>query len=216
MKTDIKLLKKEFALAKHPTMFFFPLFALMLLIPSYPYLIAFMYTCLEVFFIFITGRETNDVFYTVSLPVRKRDVVKARCGMIAMIQLFQIVISIPVALLRARLTQNVGPNGAGLEANVALFGFALMMYALFNALLLPVFYKDAHSAGKGLLFGGSAVLLFIAAVEVLAHAFPALDSIARADQMRQLPILAAGIVIYALGLWQTCRVAAARFEKVDL
>lgn len=211
-----ELLYKEFTLAKHPTMYFFPLFACMLLIPAYPYLIGFMYTCLEVFFIFITGRETNDVFYTVSLPVRKRDVVRARCGMIAIIQLFQIVITVPFAFLRARMNASVGPNGAGMEANVALFGFAFLMYAAFNALLLPTFYKDAHSAGKGLLLGGIGVFVVIGLCETLAFAVPWMDSIAPADLLKQLPILLGGMIVYAVGLPLTYRVSAARFEQVDL
>ena len=94
------LLYKEFTLAKHPTMFFFPLFACMLLIPAYPYLVSFMYICLEIFFIFILGRETSDVLYTASLPIPKRDVVKARCVMILIIQLFQVLLSIPFAIHR--------------------------------------------------------------------------------------------------------------------
>lgn len=210
------LLYKEFTLAKHPTMYFFPLFACMLLIPSYPYLIGFMYTCLEVFFLFITGRETNDVFYTASLPVRKRDVVKARCGMIAIIELFQIALAVPFAFLRARLNASVGPNGAGMEANVALFGFVFLMYAVFNAILLPIFYRDAHSAGKGLAFGGIGITLVIGLAETLARFVPWLDSIAPDALLRQIPILIFGMAVFAAGLIASYRVAAARFEKVDL
>ena len=210
------LLYKEFVLAKHPTMFFFPLFACMLLIPSYPYLIPLMYTCLEVFFIFVTGRENSDVFYTVSLPVRKRDVVKARCGMIVIIELFQIVVAVPFALIRARMAGTVGLNGAGMEANVALFGFAFVMYALFNVLFLPTFYKNAHSAGKGLILGGIGVFAVIALAETLAFLVPSLDTIEPAAQMRQLPILLGGMALYAAGTLAAYRIGAARFEKADL
>lgn len=216
MRTIKHLLDKEFVLAKHPTIYFFPLFALMLLIPSYPYLIAFMYTCLEVFFIFITGRETQDVFYTASLPIPKRDVVKARCCMIVLLELFQLALAVPFAILRARMFASVGPNGAGMEANVALFGFAFFLYAVFNALFLPVFYRDAHSAGKGLLLGGAGVALVIGLAETLAFAVEWLDTIEPAAQLRQLPILLGGMLVYAVGMVITYRVSAARFEKVDL
>ena len=216
MKAIRNLLYKEFVLAKHPTMFFFPLFSCMLLIPNYPYLIGFMYTCLEVFFIFITGRENNDVLYTASLPIPKKDVVKARCAMIAIIQLFQILLSIPFAFLRARMVPALGPNGAGMEANAALFGFAFIMYALFNHLMLTTFYKDGHSAGKGLIYGGIGVILVIGLAETLSVLAPWLDSIASSDLLRQLPILACGALIYGVGLWFSCRRAARLFEKVDL
>lgn len=48
----------------------------MLLIPGYPYFVAFIYTCLSVFFIFLQGRENRDILFTVSPPVSKRDIVK--------------------------------------------------------------------------------------------------------------------------------------------
>ena len=38
------LLYKEWKLAKHPTVLIYLLFELMLLIPSYPYYVAFLYT----------------------------------------------------------------------------------------------------------------------------------------------------------------------------
>lgn len=43
-----------------------------------------------------------------------------------------------------------------------------------------------------------------------------LDSIDFARQIRQLPILAAGIIIYFLGWLVTYKISAKRFEKVDL
>ena len=210
------LLYKEFRLARHETMFFFPLFAFMLLIPSYPYYVAFIYTGLEVFFIFQNGLVNKDTLFTVMLPVRKRDVVKARCMMIVLIQLFQIAFAVPFAILRAGMTASVGLNGAGLEANVALFGCAFLMYALFNALLLPIFYQDAHSAGKGLLIGGSAVMLFIAAVEATSFLMPGIDTIESAVQLRQIPFLALSMAVYAVGMVLTYKRSAKLFEKVDL
>lgn len=67
-----QLLYKEFKLATHPTMYIFLLLSAMVLIPSYPYYVAFMYMCLAMFFTFLQGRETNDLFFTAMLPVRKK------------------------------------------------------------------------------------------------------------------------------------------------
>ena len=71
------LLYKELRLSLHPTMYLFLAMPAMLLIPSYPYYVAFMYTCLAVYFTFLFAREQNDIFYTAMLPIRKTDVVKA-------------------------------------------------------------------------------------------------------------------------------------------
>ena len=70
------LLFKEIRLALHPTTYLFMVIGAMLMIPSYPYYVAFVYTCLGIFFIFLSARENKDIIFTASLPVRKSDVVK--------------------------------------------------------------------------------------------------------------------------------------------
>ena len=72
------MLRKELRLALHPTAPMFLALSAMLMIPSYPYLVAFFYTGLAVFFTCLNGRENQDVFYSMLLPVAKRDLVRAR------------------------------------------------------------------------------------------------------------------------------------------
>ncbi len=214
------LLIKEFRLAKHPTLFIFPFLGLMLLIPAYPYFVAFIYTCLSVFFIFLQGRENKDIFFTVSLPVSKRDIVKARCSFIAIIELVEILVAVPFAIIGARINPNPNGNEVGIEANVAFFGLVLIMYALFNLVFLPIFYKTAYRAGIALLFGGLAVSIYIIGIEAAIQLVPilktSLDTADPAFQLAQLPILAAGIVIYALAMLLAYRISANRFAKVNL
>ena len=70
-----KLLKKELALAMHPTAPIFLALSVLLIIPNYPYYVTFFYTSLAIFFTCLNGRENNDVYYTLLLPVPKRSVV---------------------------------------------------------------------------------------------------------------------------------------------
>ncbi len=211
------LLYKEFKLALHPTVFFFPLFVAMLLIPSYPYYFAFAYNCMSVFMMFQMARENKDILYTMMLPVRKRDAVKARLTVVLIIELFQIALSIPVAILSTRI--NPTGNLAGIEANVALYGLVLIMYAMFNFMYFTIFYKTAYGAGKAFLFSGIAVLLFIGIAEVIVHfpvVGPYLDTIERAAQIKQLPLLGAGAVLFILSAVFTYKRSVKLFEMVDL
>jgi len=214
------LMIKEFSLARHPTIFIFPFLGAMLLIPDYPYFVAFIYTCLSVFFIFLLGRENKDILFTVSLPVRKRDTVKARCWMIVIIELFQVAFSIPFAILGNRIKPTAAGNSAGIEANVAFFGLVFLMFALFNSIFLPVFYKTAFRAGWALTWAGLAITVYILVVEAAIQIVPALksalDTVDPYAQIRQLPILLAGMLIFAMSMFLSYRRAAARFEKVNL
>jgi len=214
------LLYKEFKLAIHPTAFIFLSLSALLLIPSYPYYIAFIYTDLAVFFIFLLGRENQDALFSVSLPVRKRDTVKARCYVIVLIELAQIILAIPFAIIGSRINPNPLGNLAGIEANVAFFGFVFIMYALFNGIYLPMFYKSAYKAGMPLVFASAAIAAYIAALEVAVQSIPFLktylDTWETGMLSRQIPILVVGIGIYAVCMWLTYRKAAKNFETVDL
>ena len=215
-----ELLFKEFKLATHPTTYLFLALGMMLLIPAYIYYVAFVYTCLSIFFVFLAGRENKDVLFTVSLPVRKRDTVKARCLMVAIIELAQTLVAVPFAIIGIRINPNPTGNLAGIEANVAFFGLVLLMYALFNITYLPEFYKTATKVGRSLIFSSVAVALYVTAAEVAVQKIPYLkthlDTTDPAMVMVQLPVLICGIIIFALSLWWTYKKAAANFEKVDL
>ncbi|MDO4565712.1 MAG: ABC-2 transporter permease [Oscillospiraceae bacterium] len=213
------LLYKEFTLARHATVLIFPLFGLMLLIPSYPYTVAFIYTCLEIFFIFLNGRENKDVLFTALLPVEKRDVVRARTLMIVIIQLFNILISVPFALI-GRNINPLGENTVGIEANAAFYAIILIMFAIFNALFLPIFYKTGYSAGRALCFAGGAASLWLIAAEVAVQLIPALktnlDNWLAAGRPLRLALLGAAALIYFAATLTASRRAQALFERVDL
>lgn len=213
------LIYKEFKLSAHPTIFIFLSFPLMLFIPAYPYYVPFFYTCLSFFFLFISGRENKDVLYTTTLPIRKSDVVKARCLFIAFIELAVILISVPVVVIKALLISDAS-NVAGIDANPAFFGLALIMFALFNIIFIPAFYKTAYKAGVPFIISCAAIAIYIIAAESLVW-IPSpirayLDTTDPALMVKQLPVLIAGISIWVLTTFAAYRKAAKNFEKVDI
>lgn len=213
------LIYKEFKLAAHPTTYIFLALCTMMLIPRYPGYAEFIYVCLSIFFVFLAGRENKDVFYTVLLPVRKRDVVKARCWMIAIIELLQVALSVPFAILANRISPDHG-NMAGIDLNVAFFGLVFGFLAVFNIVFFPIFYRSAQKVGMALAFGGIAILLYYAAAEMLIW-IPSpistfLDTISPDMMVKHLPILLAGIAVWIATWFYTYHRSAANFEKVDI
>ena len=141
---------KDLRLAAHPMMYVFALFGAMLLIPSYPYTVAFFYGLLGIFFTFLNGRENKDVYYCAVLPVTKREQVRARTWMVVAVELTELVLAVPFAILSVHINPN-GTNLAGIDANVALFGAVLLIFGVFNAVFLPAFYKTAVRVGRSFL-----------------------------------------------------------------
>ncbi len=212
------LLYKEFRLVISPLYFLMTLSGLLLLIPQWLYFIAMMYFF---FFavpnIFTFAKAQNDTGFAVMLPVRKRDVVGARVLSVTLLELTQVA----SAAVFSIFNRMIYPGGNFvLDANVAYLGCVLAMYGLFNVVFFPMHYKTAYKVGAPIFVAVIVSVLFAAAIETLVAAVPAaahvLDGISGEALVRQLPVLAAGIVIYALLTWLAYRMSAKRFEKVDL
>lgn len=211
------LLSKQLRLVCHPMTLVFLLAGVFFLIPNYPYSVAFFYVTLGVFFMFMNGREQRDADYVAVLPVRKGDSVKATCLFVGLVELLSLVIAVPLALLSARINPN-GTNLAGLDANVTLFALAFLLFAVFNLVFLPSFYRTGYKVGVSFLKASLCVALVVICDVVLPHVpgMAWLDGADRSSCLRQLPVLAACAVVYAAVTLLACRWSVKRFEKVDL
>lgn len=210
------LLYKELRLAAHPNLYIFTLLGVLVIVPAYPYGMVFLFGCLGPYITFMYGRETNDIYYTSLLPVKKRDTVKAKCLLMVLTQMTQLLISLPFAILRPSVLPNSNP--AGIEANIAYYGFGFMIYAIFNLIFLTQFFKTAYKIGKAFILAIIPSAIGVIIMEVLVHIpkFQWLDSIKPAVMLKQLPILAIGIIIYVFSMLVAYKVSANRFQQVNL
>ena len=213
-----ELLYKEWKLAIHPTNLLFLGLSVMLLIPNYPYYVIFMYTCLAVYFTFLIGREQNDIFYTATLPIKKTDVVKGRVATVALFELASVLISVPLSAISVKINPG-GGNAAGIEPNLAFYGLVLVMMGGFNLIFTTEFYRTGYKLFRPMIFSAIFIFVYIGAAETLAQFWnsPISEFLDRAGIFTEhLPILAAGIIIYAVMTFCAYKISAKRFEKVDL
>lgn len=212
------MLNKELRLALHPTVPLFWLLGAMLLIPNYPYYVIFFYTLLGIFFVCLSGRENNDIAYTLTLPVRKRDVVAARMGLAVLIEGVQVAVAAPFAVLRQHLP--LPGNQVGMDANIAFFGLGLLLLGAMNAFFFPRYYAAPDKVGKA--FAKTSVLTFlvIGVLETLAHALPLFrDQLDTPDPQflpQKLICLGVGLAAYGLCTAWAYGVSVRRFEALDL
>ena len=210
------LLRKEIRLVAHPTSIVFAFLGCLVLVPSYPYSVIFMFGCLAPYITFLSARETNDAWYTAVLPVTKRESVLGKCLLVVFFQLFQLLFSVPFALLRNFL--NIATNPVGLDATVAWYGFGFIVYAVFDFIFLTTFYKSGYKVGKSFVFAAIFMVLLMVSVEATAH-IPALvwmDSCQPENLLMQLPILVVGIICYGVLIPLAYRISARHYENVDL
>lgn len=212
------LLNKEFKLAMHPTSIIFLSLSTMALIPNYPYYVLFFYTCLAVFFTCLNGRENHDIFYSMTLPIRKGDIVKSRFMHVVILQLAQILVTIPFALIRNTFIST--ENTVGIEANMAFFGFSFAMLGLFNLVFFTKYYTNTDKVGVSFILGSIAISIYIVIAEVGVHTIPffmnVLDTKDPDFLVYKIAVLAAGIAIYILLTLVSYRKSVRSFEALDL
>ena len=205
---------KQARLAAHPMTYAFVFFGCMLLIPNYPYTVAFFYVTLGIFFMYQKTREMRDADFSALLPVRKRDTVLAGILFSLLLELASLVIAVPFAFLSVKLSAGNG-NAAGLDPNLSLFAFGFLLFSVFNLIFFPSFYKNGYKVGFSFLKAAAGVFAVVLCDVILPY-IPPFAWIDGTDYLRQLPLLAAGILIFALSTVFVCKRSAALYEKVDL
>lgn len=212
------MLYKEFKLAMHPTSIIFLSLSAMMLIPNYPYYMTFFYTTLAIFFTCLSGRENHDIFYSMSLPIRKRDIVKSRFFLVVILQLAQILTAIPFAMIRR--TFSLPGNFVGMDANVAFFGLSFLMLGLFNLVFFTKYYKDTDKVGASFLMGTIAITIFMIIAEASVHAVPFvknyLDTRDPEFLAYKVVVLIAGIALFTVLTLLSYHKSVRSFEALDL
>ena len=210
------LLYKEMRLVAHPTSIVFAFLGCLVLVPSYPYSVIFMFGCLAPYITFLNARETNDVWYTAVLPVTKRESVLGKCLLVVFFQLFQLLFSIPFTL--SRNAMNIANNPVGLDATVAWYGFGLILYAVFDLVFLTTFYKSGYRVGKSFILAAIPMVFLMVAIEATAH-IPVLvwlDSNQPAYIRMQVLILIAGVICFTVFMVLAYQISVKRFTNVDM
>ena len=212
------LLTKELKLAASPLSFLFLAFAAMTLIPGYPILLGSFFVCLGIFQSFQTVRETNDILYTVLLPVDKGDAVRAKYIFVCFIEILAWLLMAALTALRMTVMAEAAAYAGNplMDANLVYLAYAAVVFALFNAVFLGGFFKTGYKFGMPFIVFIIAAMLTVGIAETLHH-IPGLEFLNGSSALGvQAAILVAGLAIYALVTWASCRKSRQRFEKLDL
>lgn len=213
-----KLLKKELSLCLHPSAPIMLALSALALVPNYPLSLIFFYMTLGLFFICLTGRENQDVVYTMTLPIARRDLVTARFLLALLLELVQLLLCFGFILLHRKLGNT--PNAAGMDANSALLGEGFLFFGVYHLIFFPSYYRDVNKVGlsfvKGAIFAG----VFVAAEIVGCYAVPFMrDVLDTPDPQHlgaKLAFLAVSALLYAACTLLALRVSQRRFERQDI
>ena len=223
------LIYKEMRLSMHPICYIFiALFPLMILIPSYPLGIGFIYvlTCYPILFLGANkGQQSNDLLYSTLLPVRKKDIVLARIFTVIFMQVAFILIMsalYPVARMinDAIIANSENPEkntipGLGLNSYVLVLAFAVVGYAIADIIFFPIYYKHGKSIVMSTLFTILGFVIYIGVVTIGLPFVPGLGILNNLHIGIQFAILAGAIMLsFVLHIF-VYRISSKRLEMVD-
>ena len=223
------LLFKELRLAMHPICYVFIVsFPFMILIPSYPLGIGFIYvlTCYPILFLGANkGQQSNDLLFSTLLPVRKKDIVMARIFTVIFMQVAFILVMTalyPVARIINNAVAQSAENpseymipGLGLDSYVLLVAIALIGYAIADIIFFPIYYKHGKSIVMSTLFTILGFVVYIGVFTIGLPFIPGLDILNNLHLGIQFAILGAAILI-SFGLHVVVyKVSSKRLEMVD-
>lgn len=212
------LLYKEFKLVVTPFNYFAVLFVFMFFIPSYPLVVSFLYALIGFVYMFNGARENNDMYYSCLLPVRKVDMVKARFLTVVVVELAQIVVSIPFLFINGALMKE--GNLAGMPGNLTLLGEAFVYCGLFNLIFIPWFYKTGVKTGVPFVVALIVSTLVAEALDIVLGVVPGIKELFATSiysvNIYQVLALVFGAVIYALITFWAYIVSKKRILKVEL
>ena len=202
----------------HPTGYIMLLCTALILVPGYPYGVSCFYMGLAIYFICLTARENHDASYTLTLPVSRAEAVRARilfCGVLEVSDLLLMGVFILIKYAIGTM-----PNPAGLDAGLALIGEAMIIFALFNMIFYPLYFRDINKPGKAFLFASLAVFLWITMEVVATYTVPFYRDILDTPDPRNLSdkvlFTLGGLALFLAGTAWSIRLSVRRFEAVDL
>ena len=223
------LIYKELKLSMHPICYIFILlFPFMILIPSYPMGIGFIYvlTCYPVLFLGVNkGQQSNDLLYSTLLPVRKKDIVMARIITVILMQVAFIAIMSALYPLARIINTNILQSaehpeeytvpGLGLDSYVLLLAIAIIGYAIADLVFFPIYYKKGKSIVASTLLTILGFAIYIGVFTVALPYVPGLEFLNNLHIGIQFGVLAGALVVsFALHL-VVYKVSSKRLEKVD-
>ena len=220
------ILYKEFKLAMHPLCYVFVFtFPLMILIPSYPIAVGFIYilSCYPILFLGANkGQQSNDLLFTTLLPVRKKDIVLARIMTVATMHFaFIAVVSMlyPLAVMINSAIPGDPTPGLGLDGYLSILAIVLVGYSIADLIFFPIYYKHGKSIVMSTLL---TILGFVIYLGIFTIAIPYIPGCEGYMQLLcksgigyQIMLFGIALVVYFFVHFLVYKISSKRLEKVD-
>lgn len=210
----LQLLNKELRLSISKFFYVLPLLlSLLFFIPQWFYTLVFMYmfwiTVPQIYMSYLSNQDYNFISM---LPVSKKDVVTSKAIALIVVELIHLLFAAIFAIIHNQL---YGMWNFGLDANIALFGVAFLMYGIFNISFLPYYFKSGYFFGKPVILGTVLTLIYGAIIEFGVIKYEFMRDVFEGTIGMQLIVLAIGILGAIVLTFISIKISQKRYEVID-
>jgi len=208
------LIYKELTLSIHKFFYILPiLLAALLMIPQWIYLIAFMYFFwISVPQIYSAYLAQQDYDFTVVLPIKKGDIALSKGLTLIILELYHVILVVIVGIIHNLV---YGSYNYFLDISFAFFGYGLIMFAIFNIIFLPLYFKTAYYFGKPLILAVIGSMVFGVGLELLTLLAPwATKILDNPNMLYQFGMLLGGILVFVGLNWVALSRSVKNYESM--
>ncbi|GIP19411.1 ABC transporter [Paenibacillus montaniterrae] len=214
------LLIKELKIGVSPFFYILPfLTGALMLIPGWLYFLVILYFCFITVPNMLGGyKSQNDLMFTSVLPVTKADIVKSKVAFFVILELLHIVIAAIFGFISIRLYPDL--TYLFYSPTLGFWGLCFVMLAIFNIILIPMYFKTAYKYGAATIASTTAAILFAGSAELLgiqnSYVYDLFKGTGAHNLIVQLSLLVAGVAIFAILTIIAYHIAKKRFLKVEV
>lgn len=208
-----QLIYKELNLSINRFFFLLPiLLGLLMFIPNWIFSLVFMYffwISMPQIFAGYIGQQDNS--FTMMLPVSKKEIVLSKIYSIIILEAIHFIMGVLFGIIHVWI---YGTFNFFFDVNIAFFGLMIIMYALFNMIFFPAFFKTGYYFGKPVIFGVIATLNFGFIIEFGVARFQAVRDIFEGQLSTQFMVLIIGVIVAIVMHKITVKAAVVNYESM--
>ena len=216
----VNLVLKDMKLGVNPWFFVLPLLTgVLMLVPGWVYfLVPFYFCCITVPNTLGGFKSQNDLMFSSMMPVSKQEIVRARITVIVILEMMHLLVAMLFSVITFRLYPDV--SYFFFSPHLGFWGLCFIMLAIFNLVLLPMYYKTAYKYGAATTAANAAALLFAGLAQWVgiqsSWGQETFYGAGVENTALQFSILMAGVLIFIACTFLAYRLSVKRFSKVEL
>lgn len=220
MKNIVNCAIKDLKLSFHASVIVYLILGFALFFaPNYPAYVGPFFIVVGIMLTFNMDLANRDREFCGIMPISKSDAVYGRVLAIAFLEIIEIAVCIPGAILGSKvLSSLVHVADVFIKPNLVLFSAVLLGYGFSNFLIIPAGYSKQFRVGGKTLASTLIYVLIIGVTECVSK--KEVSGFLRENSaealMKQIPILAVSIVVYIVLTLLAAKQAAKKFEMANI